>query len=281
MAYQIVSLAQSQLTGETVYRILCDLSSDLPSGTISGSGYSGPIVQGCSAKIIENGAEYVANSSGEWVKQTSGNAWENVYTKDQMDTFLEEKANKASVVPLVNQAQKNLMKLSGSDVTGYGIRCTFDYEAGTITLDGINADKKCTGSFNIQAADSRALGLEAGTVYHFSCDGYQTSNDTIGLYVYTSSATPVTQFDSFTNNEQAWNPAWEQASGFRLFVRQGTVVDNVVLKPMICTKENYDLTSQFEPYTPTLHELYSMILQLQTAAGLRSVQNAQIVIEDR
>lgn len=281
MAYQIIGYQGSPITGAVIYSILCDTVADLPSGTISGGGQSGPITQGCSAKIIENSAQYIANSNGEWVKQSSGNAWENVYTKDQMDTFLEEKADKTIVTPLVNQAQKNLMKLSGSNVTGYGIRCTFDYEAGTITLDGINADKKCTGSFNIQAADSRVLGLEEGTVYHFSCDGYTTSNDDIGLYVYTSGATPITQFDCFTNNEEAWNSAWEQASGFRLFIRQGTVVDNVVLKPMICTKENYDLTPEFEPYTPTLHELYSMILQLQTTAGLRSVQNTQIVLEDR
>lgn len=281
MAYQIIGYQGSPITGAVIYSILCDTVADLPSGTISGGGQSGPITQGCSAKIIENGANYLANSNGEWVKQSSGNAWENVYTKDQMDTFLEAKANKTSVVPLVNQAQKNLMKLSGSNVTGYGIRCTFDYEAGTITLDGINADKKCTGSFNIQAADSRALGLVAGETYHFSCDGYETSNDTLGIYVYTSGATPLSQFDCFQNTVAEWNPAWEQASGFRLFIRQGTVVDNVVLKPMICTKENYDLTSQFEPYTPTLHELYSMILQLQTAAGLRSVQNTQVVIEDR
>ena len=164
-----------------------------------------------------------------------------------------------ALAEIIDSGAKNRMKLTGSDVTGYGVSCTFDATAGTITLDGVNQDKKCTGSFNIQCADSRALGLKAGTVYHLSCEGYQTSDTTIGIYVYTSGATPVSQFDSYNNNEAAWNSAWEQASGFRLFIRSGTVVDNVVLKPMICSKAEWDISQTYVPYCPTLPELYAMI----------------------
>lgn len=218
-------------------RIDADTFADLPANT-SALTY----IIGSEGHAIDTGKNYMMNSSGIWIEQPSENAWENVYTKAELEKYL-------AVIPdLVDDSEKkNIMKLSGSDVTGYGIRCTFDYAAGTITLDGINSDKKCTGSFNIQTADSRVLGLESGVVYHFSCDGYETSNDTIGLYVYTSGATPITQFDCFTNNEAAWNPAWEQASGFRLFIRQGTVVDNVVLKPMICRKTYWDISEKFVP----------------------------------
>lgn len=164
----------------------------------------------------------------------------------------------AALIEQIDGGAKNLMKLTGTNVTGYGVSCVFDAAAGTITLDGINQDKKCTGSFNVQCADSCALGLKAGTVYHFLCEGYQTSDTTIGIYVYTSGATP-SQFDCYNNNEAAWNSAWEQASGFRLFIRSGTVVDNVVLKPMICSKAAWDISHKFVPYCPTLPELYAMI----------------------
>lgn len=262
MAYQIISFAQSQLTGETVYTILCDTSADLPSGTISGSGYSGPIVQGCSATIIENGARYVANSSGTWILQPSAQSqiiFPDMYSKTETDALLATKADKTDIVNLINGGQKNMFQLTGNNVTGYGIACTFDKINGTIHLDGINADKKCTGSFNVQASDSRTLGLVAGETYNFSCGGYTTSNDSLGIYVYTSGATPLFQFDCFQNTVAAWNPAWEQASGFRLFIRQGTVVDNVTLQPMICTQRDYEISPSFEPYTPTLHELYALI----------------------
>lgn len=214
------------------------------------------IICGCDGLDIATGDRYIWNGTA-WILQPNANAWQNVYTKSQIDALINPQS--AALATLAAQSAKNRMLLSGSDVTGYGIACTFDAAAGTIHLDGINPDKACTGSFNIQAADSRALGLVEGTVYHFSCDGYATDNNTIGLYVYTAVATPQTQFDCFVNNEQAWNPAWQQASGFRLFIRQGTVVDNVTLRPMIAEKSLYDISPGFMPYTPTLSELYRLV----------------------
>ena len=232
-------IAYNGTENECRFELYADSASDLQGLTH----YDGIKIQmGSECTTISTGDKYILNGSGVWVEQPNENTWENVYTKAELEKYL-------SVIPdLVDDSdKKNMMKLSGSNVTGYGIQCTFDYTAGTITLNGINADKKCTGSFNILAADSRVLGLESGTVYHFSCDGYETNNETIGIYVYTSGATPLFQFDCFTNNEAAWNPAWEQASGFRLFIRQGTVVDNVVLKPMICRKTYWDISEKFVP----------------------------------
>lgn len=262
MAYQVISYAESPITREVIFSILCDTVSDLPSTTITCNWQSGPVVQGCTATIIENGAKYIANTAGTWILQPTSQSqiiFPDMYSKTETDALLSAKADKTDIVSLINQGQKNKMKLTGNDVTGYGIACTFDKINGTIHLDGINADKKCTGSFNIQASDSRTLGLVDGETYNFSCDGYETSNDTLGIYVYTSGATPLFQFDCFQNTIAAWNPAWEQASGFRLFIRQGTVVDNVTLKPMICTQRDYEISPSFEPYTPTLHELYALI----------------------
>lgn len=88
MAYQILGFSTSPITQETVYSILCDTVSDLPVGTISGNGYGGNITQGCSAKIVENGASYIANSSGQWILQPSGQMWVNVYTKSEIDNLI-------------------------------------------------------------------------------------------------------------------------------------------------------------------------------------------------
>ena len=236
---EVLSESVDRSTGNTarLARIDADTFGDLPVNTAALT-----YIIGSEGHTIDTGKKYMMNSSGVWIEQPSANAWENVYTKAELEKYL-------AVIPdLVDDTGvKNVLKLSGSDVTGYGIHCTFDYAAGTISLDGINANKKCTGSFNIQIADSRILGLESGVIYHFSCGGYETANDTIGLYVYTSGATPISQFDCYNSNEAAWNSAWEQASGFRLFIRQGTVVDNVVLKPMICKKTYWDISEKFVP----------------------------------
>ena len=153
----------------------------------------------------------------------------------------------AAVAEIINSSMhKNLLELTGTNVTGRGISCTFDATAGTITLDGINQDKKCTGDFNVQVADPVNMDLVEGELYHFACAG--TSDTTLGIYIYKSGATPQVQFDTYNNTNCAWNPAWETSNGFRLFIRQGTVVDNVVLRPMICKKAYWDLTETFVPY---------------------------------
>lgn len=250
-------IAYNGTENECRFELYADTAADLQGLThIDGI----KIQMGSECTDIATSDKYILNGSGVWVLQPSANAFANVYTKSETDTLLLPLQNGLIVTSdLIDSGAKNRMKLTGTDVTGYGIACTFDQLAGTIHLDGINADKKCTGSFNIQAADSRALGLIEGKTYRFICDGYATSNDDIGLYVYTSGATPLTQFDSFTNNIAAWESAWEQASGFRLFIRQGTVVDNVTLRPMICAESDYQVSPNFEPYTPTLRELYEIV----------------------
>lgn len=184
-----------------------------------------------------------------------------------------------ATVSLIDKGAKNLLLLTGDNVTGYGVSCVFDPDAGTITLNGVNPDKKCTGSFNVQVADPVNMALTEGKAYHFMCDG--TSDETYGIYIYKSGATPLTQWDCFTNTDAEWNPAWSTSNGFRLFVRSGTVVDNVVLRPMICTAEDWALSEQFQPYCPSLPELYRMILDLGGGSRAAAVQLAPTGEEDQ
>lgn len=222
------------------------------------------LVQGSAAYVISSGEKWMLDGSGSWIQQPSDNAWQNVYTKTETDALLLPirqglQTAQDTIIDLLNSGSKNRMQLTGSDVSGYGINCTFDALAGTIHLDGFNADKKCTGSFNIQCSATLNAPFIEGTVYHFSCGGYETSNDSIGIYVYTAGAEPLSQFDCFTNNVAAWQDSWKQNSGFRLFIRQGTVVDNVTLQPMICTERDWQQTQDFVPYCPTLQEMYALI----------------------
>lgn len=170
---------------------------------------------------------------------------------------------------VVDGEKKNLLQLSGKDVTGYGVKCTFDYENGTIHLDGINTDKKCTGAFNIQIAKPSMLNLVAGKTYSFTCEGYETSTTTLGLYVYTSGSG---QFDTYESSQCVWVSAWNNDNstgnnGFRLFIRQNTVIDNITLTPMICEVDEYNVSSAVVPYT-------SMDKRLQ-ACMIREVDNGK------
>lgn len=197
------------------------------------------------------------------ISETNGKISPTVETMDTVPTSGSTKAVtsggvQAPLAEVVDNGTKNLFDMSGAqtfDVTGYGVHCTIDKLTGAITLDGVNQDKKCTGNFNIKIADSTALGLQSGVVYKLTCDGYTTSDTTIGIYVYTSGATPETQFDTYNNTELAWNTAWEQSNGFQLFIRSGTVVNNITLRPMLCTKAVWDISHEYVPYGRTNAEL--------------------------
>ena len=62
MAYQILSFSTSPFTQARIYSLLCDTAADLPASV---DGYS--VGQGWTAKVIEDGTSYIANSSGAWI----------------------------------------------------------------------------------------------------------------------------------------------------------------------------------------------------------------------
>lgn len=45
--------------------------------------------------------------------------------------------------------------------------------------------------------------------------------------------------------------------------QNGYVATNLVFKPMVCTAENYEISPVFVPYTPTMREMYEIILAMQ------------------
>ena len=181
--------------------------------------------------------------------------------KTAVNTYTEPLSNVVGNV--IDGEKKNILQLSGKDVTGYGVKCTFDYENGTIHLDGINTDKKCTGAFNIQIAKPSMLNLVAGKTYSFTCDGYTTDTTTLGLYVYTSGSG---QFDTYDSGPCEWVSAWNNdnstsSNGFRLFIRQNTVIDNITLTPMICEVDEYNVSNTIVPYTSTDKRLQAHMIR--------------------
>ena len=48
----------------------------------------------------------------------------------------------------------------------------------------------------------------------------------------------------------------------------GQVFDHMLIQPMICAKEDWDISQAFEAYCPTLPELYAMVLALQAGGGV-------------
>ena len=56
----------------------------------------------------------------------------------------------------------------------------------------------------------------------------------------------------------------------RIYIIDGTSVNDLTFRPMVCAKAAWDISHAYEPYCPTMAELYAMIQALQS--GTRSVQ---------
>ena len=66
----------------------------------------------------------------------------------------------------------------------------------------------------------------------------------------------------------------------RIYVLSGTTVSDLVFKPMVCSKAEWNISQEYQPYRPSYAEIYAMVQALQGGSSLNSVQStAQLTSE--
>lgn len=61
----------------------------------------------------------------------------------------------------------------------------------------------------------------------------------------------------------------------RLYILDGTTADNLLFKPMICSKVNWEISKKYQPWRPSYEELYAMVQDLQNNGGNSVQTNTQ------
>lgn len=92
MGYIITNIRSEYANRETGNReiiasVVCDDAASLPVQRADQT-----FVLSSDALDISTGDIYIINSSGQWIKQPSSNAWQNMYTKAEIDEKLTHKA---------------------------------------------------------------------------------------------------------------------------------------------------------------------------------------------
>lgn len=165
-------------------------------------------------------------------------------------------ANSTLVVDAINGETKNRLKLIAENSFGYGIHVSFE-DDGTIIVDGFNSNKQATNNFNLDIAILGDLGLKDGETYTIS-DGLGTgSSATFGLRVVDQTGYVKKLWDSYEHPNMVYDVSDPDLYKLRLFVKSGVAMDHVVLKPMLCTKQSYDASSDFVPYESTEYDIPS------------------------
>lgn len=226
-----------------------------------------------------NGLIYV-NGAATGVDVSTLAPQSTTYTKSEVDTALSAKLNtadvddalsgtstnpvqnkavQAPVARLVDAGAKNLLYIYDQNAEAQGI--SYVVKDGIVSASG-TANGKPSSRANLESA------LLPPGEYIFSGCPANGSDTTYRVDLYTS--TDDTSY-SLDNNMIDRGTGVVFTLSTQMYVRptirfqNGYVASNLVFKPMLCTAEDYAISPEFVPYTPTMRELYEMILALQNA----------------
>lgn len=250
----------------------CDTTADLPNQLYTDTGEAQVVlVMGSTAHIIEGNLIYEMKSTGVWEIQDEASRM-NVYTKPEVDQLLQDMADSQANVDLAQDAlinrnsdllaeiidtgAKNKIEMthaSGS-ITRNGVTCTWDPDAGTMTLTGSHAAADSAAIFEFysgNAVDQRVL--KAGTYRITGCPtGGSTST-------YRAALTQISGAVD-TGNGATFTLANDQYGAYRILVSGNCDFSTpVVFYPMVCPQDAYEISDAFVPFCPTLAELYNTV----------------------
>lgn len=171
--------------------------------------------------------------------------------------------SKAALIELVDEGAKNRLpfndlaaiKSKNTDGTWNGNAYTWNGVTFTINSDfSITAEGTATGGNSVLVLSrTGGFSIEEGTWILSGCPeggSGTTYNITIAGTV------------SDTGNTAEFTAA--SAKLVRLYIVSGTTVDNLVFKPMVCSKAEWTISQAYQPYRPSYQELYERILALES-----------------
>ena len=160
-------------------------------------------------------------------------------------------ARKTMEASLLDKGSKNILKITASSTGIFTVNSD-----GTITING------STGSSNSVLKLGKVTG-SANTLVLSESSGLGTSTFYVDVLDYGSHQTICTG-GSATINWACTN------NDVRIVALANKTFNNVVVKPMICSTDDWALTTTFVPYAPTNRELYEMIVALGGAKSAKS-----------
>lgn len=154
---------------------------------------------------------------------------------------------------------KNLLEVTSTTRAVNGVTFTVNNDQ-TITVNGTNTGTS-TALFVIND-----IPLQSGIAYTLS--GCPSGGSSATYYIGSLDTTDWQEFTTDTGNGGTATLSEPKTIRFRIGIRSGVTVNNLVFKPMLRRAEITDDT--FAPYAPTNRELYEMILALQSGATIQS-----------
>lgn len=239
MIYVNPNIRASDRDGYIIATFVADTAAELPATNYI-TGYTLEI--GSTCHVIEDTSDYEMMSNGTWVKRKIASYDPDAYTKSQTDALVsqvqaETVANKALIVPMIDTGSKN--------------KCTVSSGSNTLPTRWLQIPITLeTGVYTVYFGDLQSTDTDATTCQFVFFD---SSNAVASNYAYFERGTEksLTLTVTATTSYCRLYPSDSYAHS-----ESDTVTANNI---MICSKDNFDASAAYEPYCPTLAELYALV----------------------
>lgn len=159
--------------------------------------------------------------------------------------------NVRPVPRLVDAGAKNLLKIAAASQTINGVTFTVN-DDGTVSVDGTNNTSSLVAFYlNILPADTAPN--YNGCRLTGCPNGGSSSKYRLAFQLNSGS---YTNYASDIGGGSTIHDVPSAACRVAIIVYAGVTVSNLIFKPMICTAEDYAISTAFTPYAPTNRELY-------------------------
>lgn len=160
--------------------------------------------------------------------------------------------NTSALIDIIDNGPKNKLKNQNESSVKNGITITVNND-GSVLMDGTaTADVSLILPITLKAGNYILSGCPSGGG---SGTNYRMPIRKIDGNVYVG-ADFGNSFSFVVEEETAYNVL--------IYIPNSVVCDNLLFKPMICTKAEWDTSHEYVPYRPSYDELIAMIEALQT-----------------
>lgn len=179
-------------------------------------------------------------------------------------------ADQAALTELVDGGAKNLYHFERIDRTSSGTATTTytDTTSGNNITYTLNSDYSITvNGTTSSTGDGSYVNMFIGSSWihleDFCDDEHYLSGAPTGMLLR-ARANSLTDYQVDQSGDAALLTSGFTGTIFlQLIVAKGKTIDNLVCKPMICSKAAWDISQTYQPYRPSYQELYERVRALE------------------